>query len=214
MQCHLHHQFVLLVVVVLVVVSLLFLRMVVWQPFCPCWRYIIARVSEMHVAYQNYVLFCGLSLHRNITTNKTSSSHFPVLFLPEFHSVSRCEGRKCIVLGLCNASLLSSLTQFLLSLLLFVVPQDGCLAAIWQLLALYHCACLRNARRISKIPYHVPLHRNITTTPSFPSYSSPSPSLRAHLSPSMSSSLSLSSLSLWLNRSPQNELVMCSVGCL
>ena len=29
------------------------------------------------------------------------------------------------------------------------VPQDGCLAAILQLLALNHCACLRNARRIS-----------------------------------------------------------------
>ena len=25
--------------------------MVVWQPFEACWRYIIARVSEMHVAY-------------------------------------------------------------------------------------------------------------------------------------------------------------------
>jgi hypothetical protein len=31
----------------------LFLRMVVWQPFDGCWRYIIARVSEMHVAYHN-----------------------------------------------------------------------------------------------------------------------------------------------------------------
>jgi hypothetical protein len=29
----------------------LFLSMVVWQPFQTCWRYIIARVSEMHVAY-------------------------------------------------------------------------------------------------------------------------------------------------------------------
>ena len=29
------------------------------------------------------------------------------------------------------------------------VPQDGCLAAIFLLLALIHCACLRNARRIS-----------------------------------------------------------------
>ena len=29
----------------------LFLRMVVWQPFCDCWRLIIARVAEMHVAY-------------------------------------------------------------------------------------------------------------------------------------------------------------------
>ena len=29
----------------------LFLSMVVWQPFCGCWRLIIARVSETHVAY-------------------------------------------------------------------------------------------------------------------------------------------------------------------
>ena len=30
-----------------------FLSMVVWQPFTNCWRLIIARVSEMHVAYHN-----------------------------------------------------------------------------------------------------------------------------------------------------------------
>ena len=36
-----------------------------------------------------------------------------------------------------------------LFLLLFVVPQDGCLAAVYMLLAFNHCACLRNARRIS-----------------------------------------------------------------
>jgi hypothetical protein len=34
-----------------VVVVCLFLSMVVWQPFQHCWRLIIARVSEMHVAY-------------------------------------------------------------------------------------------------------------------------------------------------------------------
>ena len=62
--------------------------------------------------------------------NKTSPSHFPLLILPEFHSVSRCEGRKCIVLGLCNASLLSSLSHFLLLFLLLFVPQYGRLAAI------------------------------------------------------------------------------------
>jgi hypothetical protein len=61
--------------------------------------------------------------------NKTSPSHLPVLILPEFHCVNRCEGRKFIVLGMYNASLLSSLPQLLLLLLLFV-PQYGCLAAI------------------------------------------------------------------------------------
>ena len=29
------------------------------------------------------------------------------------------------------------------------VPQEGCLAAIWHLLALNHSACRRSARRIS-----------------------------------------------------------------
>jgi hypothetical protein len=31
----------------------LFLSMVVWQPFQGCWRLIIARISEMHVAYHS-----------------------------------------------------------------------------------------------------------------------------------------------------------------
>jgi hypothetical protein len=35
----------------------LFLSMVVWQPFRGCWRHIIARVSEMHVAYHTRVQF-------------------------------------------------------------------------------------------------------------------------------------------------------------
>jgi hypothetical protein len=49
---------------------LLFLRMVVWQPFMLCWRLIIARVSEMHVAYHtvSYImgyLFIGTSQQQN-----------------------------------------------------------------------------------------------------------------------------------------------------
>ena len=51
--------------------------------------------------------------------NKTSPSPFPLLILPEFHSASRCEERKCIVLGLCNTSLLSSLVTVLV--VVFVV---------------------------------------------------------------------------------------------
>jgi hypothetical protein len=54
----------------------MFLRMVVWQPFSSCWRYIIARVSEMHVAYQIIFISCGLPLHRNEqkqTVTKTKS---------------------------------------------------------------------------------------------------------------------------------------------
>ena len=38
-------------VVGVVVIVCLLLRIVVWQPFRNCWRLIIARVSEMHVAY-------------------------------------------------------------------------------------------------------------------------------------------------------------------
>jgi hypothetical protein len=122
--------------------------MVVWQPFFDCWRYIIARVSEMHVAYHKLKTDVGLSLHRNEQTesNETKSRRPAFHILPMFHSASRCEGRKCIVLGLCNVSLLSPLTQFLL---LFIVPQYGRLAAIYRLLAFNHSACLRNARRIS-----------------------------------------------------------------
>jgi len=37
----------------------LFLRIVVWQPFEGCWRLIIARVSEMHVAYHTKSKFFG-----------------------------------------------------------------------------------------------------------------------------------------------------------
>ena len=91
-----------------------------------------------------YIYIIGTS-----TTKQDLSISFPVLILPEFHSVRRCEGRKCIVLGLCNASLLLSLSQFLLLILLLFVPQYGRLAAILELLALNHSACLRSARRIS-----------------------------------------------------------------
>ena len=43
----------------MVKVLVLFLRMVVWQPFDYCWRLIIARVSEMHVAYHTRVRHVG-----------------------------------------------------------------------------------------------------------------------------------------------------------
>jgi len=103
----------------------------------------------MHVAYHRKKLNCGIfTSAERPQQNKTSPSPFPVLILPTFHSANRCEGRQCIVLGLCNASLLSSLSQFVLLLLLFV-PQYGRLAAILKLLAFNHSAYLRNARRIS-----------------------------------------------------------------
>jgi hypothetical protein len=43
----------------MVKVLVLFLRMVVWQPFDYCWRLIIARVSEMHVAYHTTYTLMG-----------------------------------------------------------------------------------------------------------------------------------------------------------
>ena len=50
----------------------LFLSMVVWQPFHSYWRLIIARVSEMHVAYQMLLIFWVISSseHHNSKTEK------------------------------------------------------------------------------------------------------------------------------------------------
>jgi hypothetical protein len=53
----------------------LFLRMVVWQPFGGCWRLIIARVAEVHVAYHTQVdhegcLFIGT--YKNTSTSSLS----------------------------------------------------------------------------------------------------------------------------------------------
>jgi hypothetical protein len=119
--------------------------MVVWQPFyylafnhCACLR------NARRISYKKSS--CGIfTSSEHPQQNKTSPSPYSLLILPEFHSVSRCEGRKCIVLGLYNVSLFSSLSHFLL----LFVPQYGRLAASYPLLALNHCACLRNARRIS-----------------------------------------------------------------
>jgi hypothetical protein len=111
----------------------LFLGMVVWQPFPCCWRYIIARVSEMHVAYHRHCTFVVYLHHRNVH-NKTRPLHLLSLFSSYLRSIVpavRCKGRKCIVLGLCNTSLSSSLSQFLLFLLL-IIPQYGRLAAVFK----------------------------------------------------------------------------------
>jgi hypothetical protein len=45
--------------------------MVVWQPFIDCWRYIIARVSEMHVAYHIHARVVGYLI---IGTNKQTAT--------------------------------------------------------------------------------------------------------------------------------------------
>jgi hypothetical protein len=66
----------------------LFLSMVVWQPFRYCWRYIIARVSEMHVAYHTngqvwYIYILG--------TNNINISSYILSYLCSYvsHSLYR-----------------------------------------------------------------------------------------------------------------------------
>jgi hypothetical protein len=109
----------------------LFLSMVVWQPFMKLlalYHYACLR-NARRISYQ--VRYFGIfTSAEHPQQNKTSPSPFLLLILPDFHSASRCEGRKCIVLGLCNASLLSLSSHFLLLILLLFVPQYGRLAAI------------------------------------------------------------------------------------
>ena len=63
------------------VVMCLFLSMVVWQPFWPYWRYIIARVSEMHVAYQTDVVRFGIFTSAEQTTFNVSNNFVIPLLL-------------------------------------------------------------------------------------------------------------------------------------
>jgi hypothetical protein len=59
----------------------LFLSMVVWQPFEGCWRLIIARVSEMHVAYHRNVLLMG-SLFIGTNKQRRKQKHAdPLLYI-------------------------------------------------------------------------------------------------------------------------------------
>ena len=64
----------------------LFLSMVVWQPFKSYWRYIIARVSEMHVAYHIDLILCGIYIigTNNIQHLKQLRDTSPYL-LPYLH---------------------------------------------------------------------------------------------------------------------------------
>ena len=55
----------------------LFLSMVVWQPFTSCWRLIIARVSEMHVAYHKLKLLVGYLFIGTSTTKQDLSISYP-----------------------------------------------------------------------------------------------------------------------------------------
>ena len=95
--------------------------------------FVIAGVKSLHVSPKctSHIILCSylwaISSSERPQQNKTSPSPFPLLILPTLHSASQCEGRKYIVLGMC--SLLSSLSHFLLFLLLFV-PQYGRLAAV------------------------------------------------------------------------------------
>jgi hypothetical protein len=136
----------------------LFLSMVVWQPFCSYWRYIIARVSEMHVAYQrNYIIV--VYLHQRNKQHSTSQTTLRSLlppFLPYLHH------RMCVRGGENNDGYRVRLKIGVRSLFdrkvqcevitLVVVMCLFLSMVVWQpfpFLALNHCACLRNARRIS-----------------------------------------------------------------
>jgi hypothetical protein len=59
----------------------LFLSMVVWQPFFTCWRLIITRVSEMHVAYHKVKPFVGYLFIGTSQNNKTRPLHLLSLSL-------------------------------------------------------------------------------------------------------------------------------------
>jgi hypothetical protein len=153
------HRKVQCEVITLVVVMCLFLSMVVWQPFSVCWRYIITRVSEMHVAYHSCVPSCVLFTSAEQTTFNISYNFTIYSFLPS--CLPYLHHRMCVWGGENNDKYRKRLKIGVRSLLHrkvkcqpascchVFVPQYGCLAAIYVLLALYHCACLRNARRIS-----------------------------------------------------------------
>jgi hypothetical protein len=62
----------------------LFLSMVVWQPFQNCWRLIIARVSEMHVAYHistNIWVTSSSELTNKSKINEITPTHFFTSYL-------------------------------------------------------------------------------------------------------------------------------------
>ena len=71
----------------LVVVMCLFLSMVVWQPFSGYWRLIIARVSEMHVAYhilEQIVVYLH-PWNKQHSTSKGFAIPLLLSFLPYLH---------------------------------------------------------------------------------------------------------------------------------
>jgi hypothetical protein len=138
----------------------LFLSMVVWQPFITCWRYIIARVSEMHVAYHilHDVVVYLHPWNKQHSTSQTTSWYLS--FSPSFltcivECVRVCRRRggnsgRRVWLKMCVRWLLHRKIQCEVTLVI-----ELCLflsMVVWQPvpnLALNHCACLRNARRIS-----------------------------------------------------------------
>jgi hypothetical protein len=143
----------------LVVVMCLFLSMVVWQPFWSCWRYIIARVSEMHVAYHTIIGFVVYLHQRNKQHSTLKDFAIPLLlsFLPYLHHPMCVRGgenndgyRVRLKIGVRSLSHRKVQCRLITACCCHVfVPQYGRLAAVSILMALYHCACLRNARRIS-----------------------------------------------------------------
>jgi hypothetical protein len=179
-----------------VVVICLFLSMVVWQPFRPCWRYIIARVSEMHVAYHSWKVLWVIYISgtNNIKHLQRLCDTTPSIFpsLPASSNVCLC-GREergdsgyRVWLNMGVRSLFDRRLQcqVITACCCHVfVPQYGRLAAVFSLLAFNHCACLRNARRISYLTlvlvYLHPWNKQHSTSQKTSWYLSFSPSLPA-----------------------------------
>jgi hypothetical protein len=81
--------------VTLVIELCLFLSMVVWQPFRSCWRYIIACVSEMHVAYHIPPRLVGY-LHQRNKQHSTSQTTLWYLLLSFLTCIVECV---CVCVG-------------------------------------------------------------------------------------------------------------------
>jgi hypothetical protein len=106
--------------------------MVVWQPFWNCWRYIIARVSEMHVAYHKYNQLWVLSSSERTKTNSHENEITPTHFFTSYlhHRGGRGEKQGNASVRFFGVFHVFVTILFLSIYLLCIVPQYGCLAAI------------------------------------------------------------------------------------
>ena len=117
----------------LVVVMCLFLSMVVWQPFWTCWRLIIARVSEMHVAYHRthrlwYIYISGTKQKQK--AKKTKSRRPTSLHLTCIVVGGEKQGNARVRFLVVCPVFVTILILRICLLYIVIVPQYGRLAAI------------------------------------------------------------------------------------